>query len=234
MFTAGLDIVKEAATKLAASAQSKILTKRSEIIDATALKVVAVDTASDAEVDAILDCGAYDFVVSEWGSISFADFVEAATREEAYGYSVNQLQDINELVSFADSSTLNYRLQRIYELELDDEPEDPDYGWVTWLKESSDESRELIYAEVETYLEEAPNYNDADFLPDTANAQGAAYRFFQSEDWDLLDQLGIVIVDGEHPGSSYFAAELTIPVAEANKRAKVLDVAYRLKAEAGS
>ena len=203
-----------------------------DLATASGACVFNIDTVSDAEVETTLDSGAYDFVVSEWGSISFADFVEAATREEAQGYSVNQLQNIDDLQYFADSSTLNNRLQYIYELELEGEPEDPDCGWVTWLKESPDESHELIYAEVEKYLDEAPDFNDDDYLPDTANAQGTAYQFFHSEDWDLLDQLGIVIVDGEHLGSSYFAAALTIPVAEANQRAKVLGVAYRFKAEA--
>ena len=191
-----------------------------------------IDTASDAEVDAILDSGAYDFVVSEYGTISFADFVEPATREEAYGYSVDQLQDIDDLQNFADSNTLHYRLQRIYELELDDEPEDADFGWITWLNESPAEARKLIYDEVEKYLDEAPDFSEEwEYLPDSANAQGLAYRFFHSEDWELLDQLGVVIIDGEHPGSSYFAAELTIPVAEGNQRAKDLNVAYRFKAE---
>jgi len=191
-----------------------------------------IDTASDAEVDAILDSGKYDFEVSEWGSISFADFSEPTTREEAYGYSVGQLQDIDDLQNFAESSTLNYRLQNIYEGELEDEPEDPDQGWLTWLEESPDKAHELICAEVERYLAEAPDFSEEwEMMPDNANAQGAAYQFFHSEDWGLLDQLGIVIVDGEHPGSSYFAAELRIPVDEANQRAKDLGAPYRFKAE---
>ena len=191
-----------------------------------------IATASDAEVDAVLDSGKYDFEVNEWGSISFADFAEPVSREAAYGCTLNELKDINDLRNFAESSTLNYRLQNIYESELEDEPEDPDQGWLTWLEESPDEARELIYAEVESYLAEAPDYSEEwGRLPDSANAQGAAYQFFHREDWDLLDQLGIVIVDGEHPGSSYFAAELRIPVAEANQIAKDLDVSYRFKVE---
>lgn len=192
-----------------------------------------IDTATDAEVDAILDSGAYDFEVNNYGTISFAEFVEPTTRAEAYGYSVDQLQNINDLQSFADSTTLNYRLQTIYKNTLNRAPRDQDYGWIDWLKRSPSKNRKLIYDEVERYLEEAPDYSaEWESLPDTANAQGAAYQFFHSEDWDLLDQLGIVIVDGEHPGSSYFAAELRVPVAEANQRPNALAVAYRFKAEA--
>ena len=199
---------------------------------ASSASTFKIDTASDAEVDAILDGGAYDFVVSEWGSISIAGFIEPATREEAYGYSIDQLQDINELISFADSSTLNYRLQDIYESTLINAPKDPDYGWIAWLKKSPSKARKLIYDEVGSYLAEAPEYSEWESLPASANAQGAAYEFFRNEDYFFLEQLGIDIVEGDCPGSSYFAAELTIPVTEANQRAKDLDVAYRFKAEA--
>jgi len=191
-----------------------------------------IDTATDAEVNAILDSGDYDFEVNDYGSISFADFEVPTTREDAYGYSVSELQNINDLQNFAESSTLNYRLQHVYESEIEYEPEDRDFGWITWLKESPNEARGPIYAEVERYLAEAPDYSEEwEMMPDNANAQGAAYQFFHSEDWGLLDQLGIVIVDGEHPGSSYFAAELRIPVDEANQRANDLGAPYRFKAD---
>ena len=191
-----------------------------------------IDTASDAQVDAILASGDYDFEVNDYGTISVANFEEPTTREDAYGYSASDLQNINSLQNFADSSTLNCRLQDIYEGQLEDEPEDPDQGWLTWLKESPDEARPLIYAEVEEYLAEEPDWsNEYDYLPDSANAQGVAYRFFQDEDWELLDKLGIVIVEGDCPGSSYFAAELRIPVAEANLIAKDLGIGYRFKVE---
>lgn len=191
-----------------------------------------IDTATDAEVDAILDSGDYDFEVNDYGSISFANFVEPTTREDAYGVSVAELQNINDLRDFADSSTLRQRLQSVYELEFGYEPEDRDFGWITWLKESPNEARGPIYAEVERYLAEEVDCDDAEHLPNSANAQGLAYRFFQDEDWELLDKLGIVIVEGDSPGSSYYAAELRIPVAEANQIAKDLGVPYLFKVEA--
>lgn len=214
---------------------------------ATAANVPAfnIDTASDAEIDALLDSGAFDFEVNEYGTICFANFVEPTTREEAYGYSVDELQDVSALVSFVDSSSLY--LQDVYEdyienLKLDDTDDakqklllltsdDPDYGWVTWLELTPEDARGPIFEKVEEYLAEAPDCNDYDFLPDRANAQGAAYKFFQTEDWDELEQLGVVIVEGECPGSSYYAAELKNTVADANKIAKDLNVGYRFKAE---
>jgi hypothetical protein len=202
-----------------------------DLASAAAKPTFNIDNASDAEIDTILDNGICGFEVNDYGTISFADFVEPTTRAEAYGYSVDELQDIRSLVSFAESNPLSSRLQYIYEWALEAEPDGPDYGWVTWLEESPDEARPLIYAEVEEYLAEAPDYNDYDFLPDNTNAQGAAYKFFQTEDWDELEQLGIVIVEGECPGSSYYAAELRNTVEDANRIAADLGVWYRFKVE---
>lgn len=202
-----------------------------DLASASGASTFNIDTASDADIDAILDSGEYDFEVNDYGTISFANFVEPTTREDAYGVSVAELQNINDLRDFADSSTLRQRLQSVYELEFGYETEDQDYGWVTWLKESPNEASGPIYDEVESYLAEEPDSNEGDFLPHSANAQGAAYRFFQSEDDDLLDDLGVVIVEGDCPGSSYIAAELRNTVEEANKIADDLGVWYRFKAE---
>jgi hypothetical protein len=48
-------------------------------------------------------------------------------------------------------------------------------------------------------------------------------------DSDALEALGVTIVEGEHPGSSYFAAELTGDVEVENKAAKAAGIALRFK-----
>jgi hypothetical protein len=40
--------------------------------------------------------------------------------------------------------------------------------------------------------------------------------FFQEMDGKMLDALGVVIVEGDHPGSTYFAAELRGVMEDAN------------------
>lgn len=61
--------------------------------------------------------------------------------------------------------------------------------------------------------------NEYEFFYEIESGQGAAYEFFRNEASDLLDALGIQIVEGDHPGSSYYAAELRNDVASANKAA---------------
>jgi len=45
-----------------------------------------------------------------------------------------------------------------------------------------------------------------------------------------LEELGIVIVEGCHPGSTYYAAELRNDVDNANITARKLGLNYRFKA----
>ena len=55
-----------------------------------------------------------------------------------------------------------------------------------------------------------------------------AYRYFEDHAKER-DLLGIEIVDGDCPGSSYFAAELHIDVDEANLRARIHKLPYRFR-----
>ena len=49
-------------------------------------------------------------------------------------------------------------------------------------------------------------------------------------DDDVLDALHVEIVEGEHPGSSYYAAELAIGVDEANRTAEEACIPVRFVA----
>lgn len=59
----------------------------------------------------------------------------------------------------------------------------------------------------------------------------SAYRFFSSMDYADLDTLGVKVIEGECPGSTYFAAELTVPIEEANAPAAAakIDIRFKLK-----
>ena len=66
------------------------------------------------------------------------------------------------------------------------------------------------------------------------SGSSAAYRLFNGDDYcdefepdEVIELLGIEIVEGEHPGSSYYAAELSMPIETANKIAEQKKVAIR-------
>jgi hypothetical protein len=108
---------------------------------------------------------------------------------------------------------LNARLRRM--------PEEPEDGVTSWvLALSAKEFGQQVEPAVEKWLESpADDAYESDYLPPSATAQGAALQFFQSFAPDELEELGVLVVEGEHPGSSYYAAELRVPVHRANKTA---------------
>ena len=107
-------------------------------------------------------------------------------------------------------------------LRLSTMPEEPYQGamhWMLGLTVSEFESDVVPY--IEDWFSESPNWNsEFDYLPESATAQGAALSYFRNVGCDELDTLGVCIVEGEHPGSSYYAAELRGDIGKANLAAK--------------
>ena len=92
---------------------------------------------------------------------------------------------------------------------------------------------------------ESMPYNSHIEIP--LNGYDAAYRLFANhflgeiyltDGISLPDELlesdtenlfGVKIIEGEYPGSSYYAAELAIPIEEANRRAEAHDMPVRFQ-----
>jgi hypothetical protein len=100
-------------------------------------------------------------------------------------------------------------------------PEEPEQGVESWLLSlTNSEFEDLVVPEIEKWFNSPPNWNwEDDYLPKNSTSQGAALEFFQRMDEDDLDAIGVVIVEGEHPGSTYYAAELKINLNIANEAA---------------
>lgn len=110
-------------------------------------------------------------------------------------------------------------------------PEEPEDGVEDWLLAlTASEFEDRVVPEIERWFASPPDWNwEGDHLPRDETAQGAALEFFQNMDGDALDALGVTIVEGEHPGSTYYAAELTGDVEVANKAATEAGIAVRFK-----
>lgn len=63
------------------------------------------------------------------------------------------------------------------------------------------------------------------------NAQEEAMRYFEALPWDILEELGVEVIEGDHPGSTYYAARLrnSVDIAAANRAAKKLNQPFRFK-----
>jgi len=111
---------------------------------------------------------------------------------------------------------------------MPEEPEDGAENWLLALTFSEFEAR--VLPEIEKWFDSPPDWNwEDDHLPRNGTAQGAALEFFHSMDGDALDILGVIIVEGEHPGSSYYAAELIGDIDLANKAAADAAIPVRFK-----
>ncbi len=110
--------------------------------------------------------------------------------------------------------------------KLPEEPEEGASDWLLGLTTSEFEAN--VVPQIQEWFSEPPDWNfEDDYLPQTGTAQGAALEFFRSMDANSVDLLGVDIVEGEHPGSTYYAAELRGDIEAANTAAISCGLAVR-------
>ena len=110
---------------------------------------------------------------------------------------------------------------------------DPDEGWRDWIDIEGPRHFERFRAMIQNWADGPADYRQSEWFPIGWGAQGKAKLFFESLDRQVLDALGVVIVDGEHPGSTYYAAELLKDLDDANRAAAELALPFRFQREAG-
>lgn len=109
---------------------------------------------------------------------------------------------------------------------LPEEPEDGAAGWLLGL--TSKEFEDRVVPAIAEWFGEPPDWNfEDDYLPDSGTAQGAALQFFRDMATEDLEVLGVDIVEGEHPSSTYHAAELRGKIETANAAAASNGIAVR-------
>lgn len=139
------------------------------------------------------------------------------------GLAASELEDAqNQLERGRLTSAQRAAAQRIVEVI-----ENPDYDWPEWIRIGGAAALPDFLARVDAWLEEPVNWMAVEYWPRDWSGQGVAFRFFESMDTETLDALGIVIVEGDRPGSDYFAAELRQPIAAANRSAEDLALPFR-------
>lgn len=109
-----------------------------------------------------------------------------------------------------------------------DEFEEP---WQDWIELEGKKKIAKFNELIEDWLSNPIDWIQSEWLPVRLGPQGAALGFFQDQTYDLLDALGVVIVEGEHPGSTYYAAELRQGIDEANLKAEAMGLPFRFKKE---
>ena len=108
---------------------------------------------------------------------------------------------------------------------------DPDTGWRDWVAHEGDLGLAGFKEIIQDWLDEDVNWDEAESCDSCWSGQSAALEFFSSLDAEVLDALGVVIIEGDRPGSSYYAAELRGEIANANQAAHALELVFRFQAE---
>lgn len=171
--------------------------------------------------------------MNDSGTISTEGVDFPSTRGECRGLEIYDFQSVSSVITFLDNESCSDCVARHYLVakEIEGDPYDVDLDELEdWLNEHPD-NLEIAQQEVQNWL----NSTDLDETDcESANlrglsAQGSALCFFRDTDFEMNESLGIVIVEGDRPGSSYFAAELRTPIDEANEIADILDLPYRFK-----
>lgn len=194
----------------------------------------------------------WHFEVNEWGTIVDPDFTEARTWGEVFErFWVEGIRDWKDVIREVECcQPLMSHFQVLASDEADrledlllQKPsakarkilkalrEDPDEGWRDWVQLEGEQGVPRFRDAIAEWLEQPADHAQSEWFPINYGAQGQAKAFFERMDWDTLDQLGVVIVEGEHPGSTYYAAELRIPLEDANEAAKELELPFRFKPE---
>ena len=118
-------------------------------------------------------------------------------------FELSLLDDSNE-----DDGAVPRLVERVRLERLIAEIDDPDDGWKALVRRDGHAGLDRYWEFIERWLEEPIEWSESDWFPRDWHGQGKALAFFQGMDSDLCDELGVVIVEGDCPGSSYFAAEL--------------------------
>jgi hypothetical protein len=109
--------------------------------------------------------------------------------------------------------------------------QDPDNGWRDWVKHEGDLGLADFKENIQDWLDEEVHWDESDWFDACWSGQSACLAFFNDLDPGVRRALGVVVVEGEHPGSSYYAAELRHDIPLANLMAQSLGLKFRFRAE---
>lgn len=168
----------------------------------------------------------YDVVADRWKG-SPQDLCDAMYECQPLAWAVNSIYSNfrHEVVADVGAAEINAKLnkRRIAALKerlkkLPEEPQEGATGWLLGLTKSEFEAN--VVPQIQEWFSEPPDWNfEDDYLPQTGTAQGAALEFFRSMDADAVALLGVDVVEGDHSGGTYYAAELRGDIDMANRAA---------------
>ena len=181
------------------------------------------------------------------GVLRPAGFVDADLREDIYNVSLRRLNTPADLVyEMNNCRALEAEMVSFYESEGGGSGSSPaarnrrtarplpveeqTRAWLLTVNQGF--FTKILVPHVTQWLREPWEAGEEDdVLP--RSGQGVALRYFDDMARTALDTLGVKVIEGECPGSSYYAAELRRPIAEANRAAEAAGLRVRFRRAPG-
>ena len=95
---------------------------------------------------------------------------------------------------------------------------DEDFGWRNWITAEGEAGLGWFIGQVEAWLDDPAS--DDEQTAQQCSGVALAKRYFECLGNKTMDALGVQIIEGEHPGSTYYAAELRQDIDYANEVAR--------------
>lgn len=187
---------------------------------ATSVPLADIASASDVVIDEVwskLIDSPFIFFVQENNALTLDATLPACPASRAELYGLDRPQSVADVHSLA---TDNAMVRGVLDDFLYEEN-------IRSTDELDDEQAARLVAHVDEWLSDEPGEWDDEFMTlSGADGRGWALSYFRDE-FEFCEDLNIVIVEGDRPGSSYYAAELRMPIALANERARILGLPIR-------
>lgn len=103
-------------------------------------------------------------------------------------------------------------------------------GWKDLVRDAGMDGLPRFHAVVGEWLNDPVDWDEQEWFPRNFGGQGKALAFFEDTAADVAEELGVVIIEGDQPGSTYFAAELRNSIEDANATAVRLGLPFRFRA----
>lgn len=154
----------------------------------------------------------------------------ATTPGHDYPYSRGELYGIDvgaggaeELIALARE---HWQIDKVIWEQCEAAISPPEADWEPWLRAADEDTLTTVAMAVRRWLDDmgAEDYEYADL--NGKSSRGEAMSFFRDQH-ETADMFQIAIVEGCHPGSTYYAAELRMDIAAANQLAAAHGIPIR-------
>jgi hypothetical protein len=194
---------------------------------ALAIDPSALAKVSDTEIDTAwnaISASPKIFYVGSEGTLSSSFGIEYHTTRQSLFWLPDVPKEKLALIEYIEANdVVECHIENLFYAESDEEEV---HTWRERMETNADVVEDVI-SDLERWLTEWPD--DAEWEHADLNGysgRGDALQFFESQ-VDIKKLLNIAIIYGDHPGSTYYAAELKIDIAEANAIAEAQGLPIR-------